>query len=85
MFSAQNKTVSRILVVSIFKTQGKALFPHILVSFSKLNYITIYFFSNEVALVTFFSPQMTFSRNSADSAFLFWLYSFRSSIKSRKF
>ena len=47
----------------------KALFSHILATFSKLNNFTINFFPKEVALVTFFSPELTFSRNSADSAF----------------
>ena len=53
----------------------KALFHHILARFSKLNNFTINSFPKEVAVVTFFSPELTFSKNSANSAFLFSFYS----------
>ena len=53
----------------------KCLFALILASYSKLNDFTINFFAKEIALITFYSPELTFSRNSADSAFSFRLYS----------
>ena len=49
----------------------KSLFPLILASFLKLNDFTIDFFAKEVALITSSSPELIFSRNSADSAFSF--------------
>ena len=70
MFFCQNKTVSKILVL-IIPILRKALFPHILARFSKLNHFRINFFPKEVILVTFFPLEMTFSRDSADSAFSF--------------
>ena len=43
--------------------------------FFKVNCLRNQFFSTKVVLVTFSSPEMTFSRNSDDSTFSFWLYS----------
>ena len=74
MFFCLNKTVCKILVLSIFNTWGK-LFSSYFSRIFKLNKFTINFFPKEVGLVSFFSLEMTFSRNSADSAFSFWLYS----------
>ena len=68
MFFCEVKTAYRILVLTIFNT-------HISASFPKLNDFKIRFFVKEVALVTFSCPELTFSRNFANFAFSFWLYS----------
>ena len=39
---------------------GKSLFPFYLISFSKLNDFTIDYFTKEVSLMTFSSPELTF-------------------------
>ena len=62
-FLRHNKTVSRSLVLSIFNTWEKILFPYILVSFLKLNEFTINLFAKKVPLVTFVCPVLTFDRN----------------------
>ena len=43
--------------------------------FLKVGLLHNQFCAKEVTLVTFSSPELAFSRNSADSAFSFWLYS----------
>ena len=44
----------------------KFVFTVNLAGFSKLNDFTINLFTQEVALITFFSQELTFSRNSAE-------------------
>ena len=63
-------------LVTDLQYSRKALFLHILANFSKLDGFKVdSFFPKEMALATFSSPEMTFSRNPANSAFLFWHYS----------
>ena len=55
----------------------KSLFPHILGHFSTINDFVIDLIAKKAELDTFFHPALTFSRNSTDSAFSFWLYSLK--------
>ena len=71
MFSCQKKTLGSS--INHLRCFTKFLPPHILERISKLHDFTINFFAKEVALVTFSCPELKFSRNSADSAFSFWL------------
>ena len=54
-----------------FQSKTKALFPHTLVFFSKLNDFTIDFFKNKVVLVILSQIELAFSRNSAIPRFGF--------------
>ena len=74
IFFCKNKTVVKIPALSNFNIGGN-YFSSYLARFLKLNNFIMDFFPKEVALVTFFSPQMTFSRNSADFTFSSWLFS----------
>ena len=52
----------------------RSLLLHILAIFSKINDFIICFIAKKVGLDEFSSAFLTFSRNSANSAFSFWLY-----------
>ena len=56
----------------MYSVPEKGYFFSYFAPFFKVNYFTINFFAKRVALVTFLSPELTFSRKYVNSALSFW-------------
>ena len=70
-FSAKMRQFCGLLYY-VYSVLEKGYFFSYFATFFKVNYFAINFFAKRVALVTFLSPELTFSRKYVNSALSFW-------------